>query len=212
MGGSEASVSSCLLEQLGVAYGTVHSIPVSVVETLSSIELTRSKVGIPLGHAQDCPAAQGGGTELAGSFKIGCVTCVCDSRGRVLFTKRPMHFRAFPGNWVMPGGKVDPGETLRQAACRELHEEVGIDAREEQLELVCLWESCFPIRKSDGPLKSHVLALFFRLRLDLPFERIEVKVDSEEVDDFKWMVPSQVAEVLGIEDVSEGHKFALKFL
>jgi 8-oxo-dGTP diphosphatase len=37
------------------------------------------------------------------------------------------------GTWTMPGGKLDFGETLKDAACREVLEETGIKVKNEDL-------------------------------------------------------------------------------
>ena len=44
-----------------------------------------------------------------------------------LLTKRATTLRAHAGQWALPGGRCDPGETLEQTALRELHEELGLD-------------------------------------------------------------------------------------
>lgn len=46
----------------------------------------------------------------------------------ILLTRRPKTIGRHSGQYALPGGKVDSGETLTQAALRELHEELGIDA------------------------------------------------------------------------------------
>jgi 8-oxo-dGTP diphosphatase len=45
--------------------------------------------------------------------------------GRFLLTSRP-EGKVYAGFWEFPGGKLEPGETVEQALCRELHEELGI--------------------------------------------------------------------------------------
>lgn len=35
--------------------------------------------------------------------------------------------KIFPHAWVLPGGHVEPGETLEEAVIRELMEETGVD-------------------------------------------------------------------------------------
>jgi mutator protein MutT len=44
----------------------------------------------------------------------------------ILFTKRSEHLTAHKGQIAFPGGAVEAGETLEQAALREAEEEVGI--------------------------------------------------------------------------------------
>ncbi|MEE2034144.1 NUDIX hydrolase [Rhodococcus chondri] len=43
-------------------------------------------------------------------------------------TRRPTRLRAHPGQFALPGGRLDPGETADEAALRELHEELGLQA------------------------------------------------------------------------------------
>jgi 8-oxo-dGTP diphosphatase len=48
--------------------------------------------------------------------------------GHVLVTQRKTGTH-LAGAWEFPGGKVEAGEDPREALCRELREELGIDAR-----------------------------------------------------------------------------------
>jgi 8-oxo-dGTP pyrophosphatase MutT (NUDIX family) len=43
-----------------------------------------------------------------------------------LLTRRVVGLRAHPGQWALPGGRSEPGETTVDAALRELEEEVGL--------------------------------------------------------------------------------------
>jgi 8-oxo-dGTP pyrophosphatase MutT (NUDIX family) len=45
-----------------------------------------------------------------------------------LLTRRAAGLRAHSAQWALPGGRCDAGETQPQAALRELHEELGLQA------------------------------------------------------------------------------------
>ena len=51
----------------------------------------------------------------------------------VLLTLRAAGLRAHRGQWALPGGRCDGGETPVTAALRELHEELGLELGEENV-------------------------------------------------------------------------------
>ena len=48
--------------------------------------------------------------------------------GRVLLIRRARS--PFLGDWTLPGGRREPGETIETTAIREVYEEIGVDIRD----------------------------------------------------------------------------------
>lgn len=56
--------------------------------------------------------------------RLGVAVVVRDAEGRILLERR-----SDCGWWGLPGGRVDAGESVAQAAIREVHEETGLTVR-----------------------------------------------------------------------------------
>lgn len=50
-----------------------------------------------------------------------------------LLTRRAAGLRSHTGQWALPGGRCDAGETQAQAALRELHEELGLELAQTEV-------------------------------------------------------------------------------
>jgi ADP-ribose pyrophosphatase YjhB (NUDIX family) len=64
-----------------------------------------------------------------GELRIGCSATIFDeTRQKVLLTRRVDN-----GLWCLPGGHMDPGESVEECCLREVFEETGLQVRVKRL-------------------------------------------------------------------------------
>jgi 8-oxo-dGTP pyrophosphatase MutT (NUDIX family) len=102
----------------------------------------------------------------------------------VLLTQRPTTMRFGPGMHVFPGGRLDPGETHRDAAVRETAEETGIELHPDTLMPLTRWVT--PLG-----LPSRFDARFFGAVVP---PATDVRQASEEVAGWAWLRPIEALE------------------
>jgi len=63
-----------------------------------------------------------------GEIRLGCSAAIFDGQGRVLLTKRKDN-----GQWCLPSGGMEPGESAAEGCEREVFEETGLSVRVKRL-------------------------------------------------------------------------------
>jgi 8-oxo-dGTP pyrophosphatase MutT (NUDIX family) len=116
--------------QLGLAGFEQQSPPLTAGATLK-----RAAVAITLLDVQDEPVPGDSAAPRSPDAGLGQVR-TADEAAFVL-TRRASKMRNHAGQWALPGGRLDAGESPQQAALRELHEEVGLELPESAV-LGCL--------------------------------------------------------------------------
>ena len=111
--------------------------------------------------------------------EYGLVVCVWvyDGRGRVLMTRRAQE-KSFAGTWENSGGAAKAGETSRQAIARELFEETGIRAEEEEFHLLCQAQ------------EGHTIYDFYALKRQVRLS--DIVLQPGETDDVRWATFNEV--------------------
>jgi 8-oxo-dGTP diphosphatase len=93
---------------------------------------------------------------------VGTAALIINPLNRLLMIRRSLNATHGAGQWAVPGGWLDYGETPEEGVLRELKEEVDIDAK--QARFVGLVINTHP-----APV-DHVVCLFYKVPFD-PFCR-----------------------------------------
>lgn len=89
-----------------------------------------------------------------GKIRLGCSAAVFDAHGRILLTRR-----ADNGQWCLPGGRMEAGESVAEACEREIFEETGLQVHATRLVGVYSYSDQLVVYP-DGN-KAQIVALHF---------------------------------------------------
>ena len=117
------------------------------------------------------------------------VGLVWNRKKELLLCKMPGDRGVFPDQWGLPGGGIEPGETMTDALQREMMEELGIEIKEFKPAFFKdgTYEKTFP----DGSKKE--IYMIFLLFHCLTSE-VEISLN-EEFLEYKWVREDQVSEL-----------------
>jgi len=94
-----------------------------------------------------------------GRIRLGCSAVIFDeNRQKVLLTRR-----ADNGLWCLPGGAVDPGESVEEACTREVFEETGLRSRVTRL--VGVYSDPHKLVEYPDGAKAQIVALSFEAEI-----------------------------------------------
>jgi 8-oxo-dGTP pyrophosphatase MutT (NUDIX family) len=115
-----------------------------------------------------------------GKLRLGCSAAIFDGQGRILLTRR-----ADNGQWCLPGGGMEAGESAAEACEREVWEETGLSVRVKRL--VGVYSHPDQLAVYPDGNKAHIVVLHFEA------EAVGGKLGlSEETTDFGYFTLEEV--------------------
>ena len=116
-----------------------------------------------------------------GEYYVCCEIWIQNSQGQFLMTQRHPEKKA-GGLWEFTGGGVLAGETTKQAAMRELEEELGIQVKESEMSLLAVYQQ-----------RNYFMDIFV-VKKDV--DTTMLVLQPEEVVDAKWVSHEDVLKMI----------------
>lgn len=122
-----------------------------------------------------------------------------DEKGRILLAKSPK----WSDKWTLPGGHIEPGESILKAAEREAEEETGLKL--EPIKILTFGEL---INSKDFHRPAHFI--YF----DCILRKVggELKLQKDEISDYKWLSPKEALKLDLAESYGESIREYIKHL
>ncbi|XP_002740484.1 m7GpppN-mRNA hydrolase NUDT17-like [Saccoglossus kowalevskii] len=125
---------------------------------------------------------------------------------KTLLARRAQDLRIFPGVWAPPGGHVELGESLIEAAFRELHEETGLLLNPEVCpsKMIGLWECVYPPFLSRGLPTRHYIVVYMSTSVDQCHDDLDknIHLQRSEVEASAWLGEMTVQAIVATDGES----------
>ncbi len=124
----------------------------------------------------------------------GTPVIITNSEGKILLGKRTKKAMLYPNTWGLPGGLIEYGEKVEDAAKREVKEELGVEIK--IIKKIFAYET-LPTKKY--PLHSMSIPFYAKIIKGVP-------KPMDETSEVRWFYPKQIRNI----DLAYNHKEILK--
>ncbi|NJC70201.1 NUDIX domain-containing protein [Planosporangium thailandense] len=156
------------------------------------------------GHVAWVPAVDAGGVpllEIANDRRrhrevqrFGAYGLVTDPQGRVLLTRIASGYPG-AGEWHLPGGGTDFGESPTEGLLRELAEEAGQQGRVSELLGLSSGHSPAAVGPEGYPIDWHVVRVHYRVVVDEPVEPLVTEGAGGSTAAAAWFDPADLGQL-----------------
>ena len=115
-----------------------------------------------------------------------------NSKGEHLIQKRSPIVTTGTGKWALTGGSAQKGESSREAAVREIYEEIGCVIGDED-----------NLIKYSSTFKSKFILDIWYLKKDIPLTELKV---GEEVSEVKYADKNEIHNLISIDEFWDYHQ------